>query len=417
MNKAHFFLVILLIFPSMLLPARAFAAEASNSINLQNFQLPTALFTTSTTSTTAPATITLDASSSPEDFEAGSSPVNNDYLKSWNLDYTDTPLSNTQASYQWTSSDNQKSSGKTAHFTFLRAGTYVITLFVTDAKGTVTKSSKAITLNAKSTALDYNATARADPQIIMAGLSPSILDKDDTTIDIIALVRPGLAPLQSVSVAQNANPLFTLSLEHINTLENGDQFWRASFSLDRSTLDITDMPVKWGNTPGAFFIRAIDSQQQISDHSIFPSLRYRDAPAQKIVIDNTKNDDLSYNQTKRFAPQVIMGGISPAIIDIADTSFDIIALIRPGVLPIQQVTLNQGANKLFNVSMEKRSELSNGDQVWVATFVFPPGHYGALIQPITWGTDTGEFSIHVIDSAQQMSAEFPMIRFGHYPAM
>lgn len=134
-------------------------------------------------------------------------------------------------------------------------------------------------------------------------------------------------------------------------------------------------------------------------------------------MDTTKNDLLSYNSKKRFAPQIIMGGVSPAIIDILDTSFDIIALVRPGFLPIQNVVLSQGSNILFNIAMEKRAELSNGDQIWVAEFQLPQNFFGITTVPVIWGNGSGEFSIQVIDTAQQVSAGYPLVRSGNFPAM
>lgn len=354
---------------------------------------PIASFTANPTSGTSPLIVSVDASASSD---------------------SDGSI----VGYAWNIVNSQPSTGKTASFTFNQAGTYTISLTVTDNQGATASTSKSITvINPKTTALNYNQTARLKPQIIMAGMSPSIIDLGDTEFEILALVRPGVLPLQSVTLGQGANPLFNLGLQHINTLPNGDQFWKTTFAFERGAFGVADLPIKWGNGTGEFFIRATDTNQQSAEGLHFPTIQFDNAPAQQPAMDTVKNDNLSYNGTKRFAPQIIMGGVSPAIVDILDTSFDIMTLVRPGFLPIQNVILSQGGNKLFNISMEKRAELSNGDQIWVSTFIFPRGNFGITSIPVVWGTDAGEFTIQVIDTAQQISAGYPIIRSGNYPAM
>jgi len=110
-----------------------------------------------------------------------------------------------------------------------------------------------------------------------------------------------------------------------------------------------------------------------------------------------------------------MAGVSPAIIDIVDTSFDILTIIRPGALPIKSVILKQDGNNLFSYSMDKRTDLSNGDQLWGTNFAFPQGSFGIQAIPIVWGNSLNEFTIEVIDSAQQKAPGYPLLRSGNYP--
>ena len=110
-----------------------------------------------------------------------------------------------------------------------------------------------------------------------------------------------------------------------------------------------------------------------------------------------------------------MAGVSPAIVDIVDTSFDILTIIRPGVLPIKSVILKQDGNNLFSYSMDKRTDLSNGDQLWGTNFAFPQGSFGIQAIPIVWGNSLNEFTIEVIDSAQQKAPGYPLLRSGNYP--
>ncbi|MBT7307164.1 MAG: DUF1566 domain-containing protein, partial [Gammaproteobacteria bacterium] len=57
-----------------------------------------------------------------------------------------------------------------------------------------------------------------------------------------------------------------------------------------------------------------------------------------VTIELLEVTPLNYDTRARVSPQVIAGGVSPSIIDINDTQFDIVAMIRPGVLPIDRVT-------------------------------------------------------------------------------
>ena len=250
----------------------------------------------------------------------------------------------------------------------------------------------------------------------MAGVSPSELDIGDTSFDVLALVRPGVFPLQNVTVGQGRNQFFALAMQQINTLANGDQFWKMTFAFARGTFGNSEIPLAWGSSAGQYFIQAIDKQQQVTGDDHFPTLTFDNAPPQTVSVDTAHNDKVSYLATKRLEPQVIMAGVAPAIIDITDTSFDIVALVRAGALPIQSVLLKQGNNALFSVPMTQKTTLSNGDSVWVANYAFAQGTFGSKKLPITWGTNIGEFSIQVIDSTQQVSAVYPTLKSGNHPA-
>lgn len=265
--------------------------------------------------------------------------------------------------------------------------------------------------------MGYRDTARVIPQVIMAGISPSVIDIGDTSFEVLALVRPGVSPLQSVTLGQGANPFFTIGLKHINTLSNGDQFWKVTFAFERGAFGNKSYPIKWGSGPNEFFIRATDVNQQSFHAHQFPLIRFDNAPAQTVSLDTTKDDQLSYNATKRVIPQIIMAGVSPAIVDILDTDFDIVTIVRPGLMPIKNVLLKQGRNPLFSIAMEMKKTLSNGDQIWVANFQFPQGLFGISTLPVVWGAGPGEFNIQVIDTAQQSSFGYPVIQSGNFPAL
>lgn len=261
----------------------------------------------------------------------------------------------------------------------------------------------------------YTDTARTIPQVVMAGISPSVIDSNDTSFDILALVRPGTSALQKVSVGQGqgSNPFFNFSLKHINTLKNGDQFWKITYTFEKGAFGTGVIPIKWGSAVDEFFVQASDSAQGFNGHP-FPSIKSGSFPAVTPYLDVTKDDKLAYNTTKRIMPQVISAGVSPAIVDIRDTSFDVVAMVRPGAIPLQNVTLKQVSNNVFSIPLEKKKQFSNGDEIWVANIPFPAGAYGISTVPVVWGIAPGQFNIQVMDVAQQSSTAYPVLRAGTF---
>ena len=125
---------------------------------------------------------------------------------------------------------------------------------------------------------------------------------------------------------------------------------------------------------------------------------------------------LSYNATARLVPQVIMAGASPSVIDFNDNNLDVLAIVRPGALVINSVSLSQNGDGTFRIDMTKIATLSNNDQVWQSKVSFDRGSFGTGSVPITWGDGTGEFSITVTDG-QQRSESFPSLKAGNYPIL
>ncbi|MEQ1637669.1 MAG: hypothetical protein ABL903_13350 [Methylococcales bacterium] len=265
----------------------------------------------------------------------------------------------------------------------------------------------------------YIDTARATPQVLLAGFTPSVIDENDTSFEILALVRPGASALQKVSfgLGQGGNPLFGYTLNHINTLKNGDQFWKATYTFQAGSFSGFSkgvVPIKWGIGADQFAIQATDSASGINGNT-FPGIGSGGFPSKTAFLDTTKNDALSYKTTKRQVPQVVLAGVSPSVVDIADTSFDVVTILRPGLVPVQDVALKQAGNNVFSLALEKKKVFSNGDQVWVGNFPFAAGTFGTSTIPVVWGTSLNEFSIQVNDVAQQSSTAYPNLRVGAFP--
>ncbi|MCP4700949.1 MAG: hypothetical protein GY862_29455, partial [Gammaproteobacteria bacterium] len=116
----------------------------------------------------------------------------------------------------------------------------------------------------------------------------------------------------------------------------------------------------------------------------------------------------------RMQPQVIMVGINPSLVHHSDTQITILAVVRPGAVPIEAVTLTLDGDPLNN-KFTFMSILQNGDQIWEYVFSFVAGSFGTTDYPIEWGKEPGQFAIHVMDTGGQISAIFPTLKFGNYP--
>jgi len=285
-------------------------------------------------------------------------------------------------------------------------------------------------------AIDYNDTARPYAQIIAAGVSPSQVDWFESQVDVVAIVRPGMAPLYQVSFQDTSGGLAMLMIP-AGVLPNGDEIYKFTYSFQHPG-EMT-MSTAWGSNPGQFNIIAIgDDQTRCEDDvrpvgagngknvgcHIFPYLRVDHLnKINEIRPPETIKPSVpvSYNDTRRYAPQIIMGGYSPAILHVGDDQFDLIAVIRAGSLPIESVTFKHNSNQNFAYTMQPAGELDNGDKVYKTTYAYPRGALGTppegmyLSYTELWGSRADQFGIVVYDQGGLHSHTFPNIEFGTYP--
>lgn len=266
-------------------------------------------------------------------------------------------------------------------------------------------------------ALDYNSIARANPQVIAAGISPTKLDLTDSQYDVVALIRPGVSPIRNVSF-NDTGGFLSMKMTLAGVLSNGDEIYKLTFAYDRGSKGDEVFSTQWGSKPGQFNIVATDEMQQYS-HT-YPYLMVGNFPPLTNTVQSPQ--PLNYDTRARFAPQVIMGGYTPAILDYGDDEFDVIAIIRQGRLGIKQVTLKQNDTSGFKQVMEFAGELDNGDKMYKLSFTYPRGALGApgdgtLSYKDLWGPDAIQFGIQVIDEGEIRSHQFPDIEFGNFPEL
>jgi PKD repeat protein len=347
--------------------------------------------------------------------------------------------------YEWSTSNGLVDFGRRATLTFEEAGRYTITLTVTTSEDKTATAEATIVVSPAPVVEDpidpdpgevidpdpdevispaptfiYNSTARVRPQVIAAGVAPSKLDMGDDHFDIIALVRPGATTIRRVSFQDTEGPL-KMGMTRVGVLDNGDELHTLTFYYDSGSITGT-FSTAWGSRPGQFNIVATDEANQNS-HT-YPYLQIGNFPALSpdFIAAREPTSTIEYNTTARAAPQVIMAGYSPAILNVSDEEFDVIAVVRPGVLPIKAVVLKTNEGQ-FAQEMTLASEIDNGDKVYKFTYTFEPGSLGTpdedglISYKDLWGPEANQFGIEVVDDGEQRNHKFPDLEFGYYPAI
>ncbi|GAB6039752.1 VWA domain-containing protein [Endothiovibrio diazotrophicus] len=116
----------------------------------------------------------------------------------------------------------------------------------------------------------------------------------------------------------------------------------------------------------------------------------------------------------KLRPQVLMAGFDPMLVDITDTSFDILAVVRQGATPISSVSLSENTGGLAN-GMTLRGSLTNGDGVYGATYTFARGSFASGTELANlFGSGSGEYNITVTDQGQ-LTHSFPSLEYGNNP--
>ncbi len=293
----------------------------------------------------------------------------------------------------------------------LQDGDNIISVTATDTSGMTTTSQ--VTVNRTSTTPPPVAERRTKlrPQVLMAGFDPMLLDITDTSFRVVSLVREGTNSINSVSVEENTGS-FSIGMTNDGSISNGDQVYSLGYTFTRGSIPMgTPLANFFGSAEGEYKVSVTDSAY--STHS-FPSLEYGNnmdvtVPALAATASYTTSG------AKRNKPQAIMVGFDPILLDYADTSFDVKAMVRAGTLPVQGVSLKNGGG--FAMAMTKDSDLANGDEMYKVTYVFSRGSFpSGSFRDLFGNAFEGEFVVEVTDTAQQ-THQFPALEVGNYPAM
>ena len=263
-----------------------------------------------------------------------------------------------------------------------------------------------------SLAVDYDTTARASPQVIAGGVTPAQIDMTDTEFDIVAIVRPGELPIDTVTF-RSADGGFTSAMTEAGVLDNGDELYKVTFTFPAGGFRIFTLSNAWGSEAGQFHVQVIDGVEQRSHR--FPDLTMGNHEEREA--ETRAASPITYNATQRAGPQVVMAGFSPAQLDMVDTQFDVIAVVREGALPLGEVTLTRNESA-FSAPLREVGELDNGDKVYGMTYTLRHGEFwvGMSLTQL-WGDRPGQFNIRAVDQEGEETHAFPDIKFGNFPAL
>lgn len=136
--------------------------------------------------------------------------------------------------------------------------------------------------------------------------------------------------------------------------------------------------------------------------------------SQVIVIERNK-DNIPVSDTARLRPQVVLAGFDPILVDMADTSLTVFAIVRPGAAPLQSVLIHQNPGILIT-AMHHASTYTNGDQRYEAVIPFHSGAFATGSLSDLFGTGPDHYTIQAIDQGGQFHS-FPVLEFGNYPVI
>ncbi len=270
---------------------------------------------------------------------------------------------------------------------------------------------------------------RLSPQVIMSGFDPILLDVKDTKFSVLAVVEEGTLALDSLSLEQNNGGL-KIVMQPIGTIplvveENRkiqgivyETVFEIPDGLPAGTVatEVLGLPSLslFGELAGQFRVQAKDKAGQ--KHA-YPDWSFGDWELQEKSEESETTFLNNYTKigVKRVAPQIIMAGFSPMLMDRVDTELKILAVVRPGVAEIDHVSLRLKDGSFFS-AMQKVTTLPNNDVLY-SGIVVNQTRGNPLFKADTNFSNLWNdlFRIEVTDKAQQKH-QFPDFRVGQYPA-
>ena len=257
---------------------------------------------------------------------------------------------------------------------FKQDATLKITATYKDDSGKVFTATYDVTVKLAPGAIPVTGLARYRPQVLMAGIDPMLLDYNDSSFKVFAVVRSGAADIDSVQL-KTGDAIFSQALKFNGTLDNGDQVWTSTLKFPRGAFNqdavLGDL---FGSSNSQFQFKVLDKDQ--GEHS-FPVLTFDNLPMNPAPVASPGIKfqlDANAPPIKRAFPQVLVAGFDPQLIDLDDNQFKVVAIVRKGTVDIQSVAITQNQGP-FMQAMEKTDTLANGDLMYSFTFTFPRGSF------------------------------------------
>ncbi len=253
----------------------------------------------------------------------------------------------------------------------------------------------------------FSSSQRVQPQVVVAGFDPILVDLQDSYFSIFAIVKPGAQPLQSV-VVQNDTQRISV-LHHTATYADGSQRFEAVFPYQSGYFPASVMGDLFGLKPGEWNIQATARDGQFHSYPRISTGNY---------VDNTAPQNAYYLAPpaeagiRREMPQVLGAGVSTPFVDLGQTGIEGLALVREGAYPLHSVVFKGNLGGVW--PMRLKYEYPNGDKLYSFVYYYPAGAFAPGEHFELFGTQPDNFSIEAVDQ-KGYSHTYPELRFGNYP--
>lgn len=319
-------------------------------------------------------------------------------------------LSGDSLRYLWKFGDGRVATGKNPAHTFQREGVYQVILQTYSSLNQQTASTTVpiTVIDRDSVNIPVTGITRQRPQVLMVGFDPILQDILETEATLFAIVRPGATAIQSVRLLSNGSDDKQV-MQHVATYANGDQRFETILTFPRGIYPVSQSGNLFGDDVGQFQIQALD---QAGQFHAYPNLEISDSPSLLTSTTSLRIEPSKRVGIRRSYPQVLAAGFDPVLIDVNDGELTIKAIVREGLYPIQDVTLQlNGGN--FSLPMRWLETLPNGDKLYINTYTYP--QQGLAVSTVSqfFGSEAGQFSILATDQAQR-SHQYPNYKIGNY---
>lgn len=226
-------------------------------------------------------------------------------------------------------------------------------------------------------------TVKTEPQIIMAGFDPMLIDKneksEDSTVRVVSVVEEGANPIRNVylkltPMIGQANLYFGMTLKGKMPLDKQANryglVYETELYFNPRTLPIgsiaQEMPAHqffnlFGYEPMQFSIIANDGFDNIVSYPYFSHNSYPAIPKEPKIpeIEDYQRTVVS----PRTLPQVIMAGFTP-LVGFDENIMQFMAVVRKGSADITDVTLRNLADNSVIQNLSLQRYLPNNDALY-----------------------------------------------------
>jgi DNA-binding beta-propeller fold protein YncE len=271
------------------------------------------------------------------------------------------------------------------------------------------------------------------PQVLMAGFDPMLLDLNDKTLRVVAVVEEGQSEVELVGIRvnlkgsqaiQGMEPKGKIPLDKTNNRYGLVYEFNYTFPrikpgpLAQQLFGLKSYNLFGGNL-NQLYVLARDNATHV--HS-YPTWSYTStSPTIEVPTAGmaATQDNYVAKGFRRQLPQVIMAGLSPMKMDVTDHELKVMAVVREGTSPIQSVTLNAlDAASTVAVSLNQVMPLPNGDLLYEGVLLKTDGRPMEDLLKTYKKYDkiwNEAFTVIVRDQAGQ-THRFPELKMGDFSA-